>query len=226
MKIYPDEYGYLYLNIFRIFFTRKLPSTLVYLGNFDIKLPEKEYLPYSSDGNAYNLAFYRLTEEFPKELVEAYKDYNLKQSKLYQKEEIEANKRMANSFLDAHRAYEKFMNNMKKYKLDDTKIKLYDIDIAVEIKKRYEKLYEPDMNNADLMNTIQKNCKEFLQIPYEAQIFWMVIADLQMKNNRLDEQLRQIALANIEQNRVYWILSDNYKLRLRELNKLKKRLTS
>ena len=104
--------------------------------------------------------------------------------------------------------------------------KLYDIDIAVEIKKRYDELYEPNIDNADLMNTIQKNCKEFLQIPYEAQVFCMVIADLQMKNNRLDEQLRQIALANIEQNRVYWILSDNYKLRLRELNKLKKRLTS
>ncbi len=111
IKIYPDEYGYLYLNIFRIFF-RKIRPSLIYLGNFNIKPPEKEYLPYSFDGRDHNIEMFELTEEFPKELIKAYKDYNLKQSEAYKKEEIESNKRMANSFLEVNKFVDNFINNM------------------------------------------------------------------------------------------------------------------
>ena len=60
---------------------RKYPEDIVYLGNFDIKPPAKEYI--WDDTKYYGVI---VLEEVDTELIERYKTYNLRDPKIYNHE--------------------------------------------------------------------------------------------------------------------------------------------
>lgn len=79
VKVYPDEYGYLYTCISEVYFYNKnIPEDLVYIGNKKLKLPEHEYIPFSEYGYNYQA---RTWENIVENLVQRYEDFNLRKSK-------------------------------------------------------------------------------------------------------------------------------------------------
>ena len=81
--LYPDEFGYvpLYRESFMPLSERKYPEDIVYLGNFDITPPAKEYI--WDDSKYYRVI---VLEEVDTELIERYKTYNLRDTKIYNHE--------------------------------------------------------------------------------------------------------------------------------------------
>lgn len=83
VKFYPDEWGMLDVYTFDIYFSRKYLNILnefIYLGNYNLKGPEKEYIPFSR----YNAGFYSI--ERIENILEDYERYNLKKSWIYEDE--------------------------------------------------------------------------------------------------------------------------------------------
>lgn len=80
VKFYPDEYGLLDVYTFDIYFSRKYLNILnefIYLGNYNLKNPEKEYIPFDRNNAGYYLI------ERIENILEDYERYNLKKSPLY-----------------------------------------------------------------------------------------------------------------------------------------------
>ena len=74
------------------------------------------------------------------------------------------------------------------------------------------------------MNELIIEGNDYLKDDCARPRFWMVIADLQMKNKRIDKKLKEFAFTAIEEDLTYWEETEYYKKRKKELDKLKKRL--
>ena len=84
LQVYPDEYGYLYSFITKIYWVSKnIPKNLIYIGNMVLELPYHEYIPACEYGYIREYSGWKNIE---KELINDYKSYNLKQSKIFCKE--------------------------------------------------------------------------------------------------------------------------------------------
>ena len=84
VKFYPDKHGRLTEYIVEIYCYRKWLQELenfIYLGNFDIKFPKKENIPFCQS-NCIMIAL----EDIEKKILEFYEDYNLKKGVYYDKE--------------------------------------------------------------------------------------------------------------------------------------------
>ena len=56
--------------------------------------------------------------------------------------------------------------------------KLYEDDLAEDIKNEYEELLEKGKNNRDAIEDIYQIYKEEIEDPDEKSVFWMVLADI------------------------------------------------
>ena len=83
-KFYPDEFNYLYYYIFEVVVLKRssVYKELVYLGNFDIKLPKDDYRSADGDERLFFL------KELKDELYKCYNKYNLRKSNIYEKESM------------------------------------------------------------------------------------------------------------------------------------------
>lgn len=81
-KFYPDEFNYLYYYLFEAVLLKKsgVYKELIYLGNFDIKLPIDDY----TNGNE-KLFFLK---ELKYGLYKCYNEYNLRKSNIYERDSI------------------------------------------------------------------------------------------------------------------------------------------
>lgn len=96
VKVYPDEYGYLYTYIFDILFDRNTDiSDMKYIGNYKIDTPKTEFFPF--DYMNVQGSYYPFLIE---KLIKHYKEYNLKESDIYDKDATIGVHKMANNFLN------------------------------------------------------------------------------------------------------------------------------
>jgi len=81
-----DSYGYLYQYQIIILTNRKykIPDDLIYLGNYQLKEPKKEYIPWTP----HNIPL-ELWSDFIDNCVSYYKYYNLRESQLFDKAEAD-----------------------------------------------------------------------------------------------------------------------------------------
>ena len=114
IKVYPDEYGYLYSCISEIFpLNKNIPKDLIYIGNVVLDLPKYEYIPFSDYG--YKGMF--KWENIEKEIINCYELFNLEKSKMFSKEVAESRKREMLDLIEFHKKLEK---------IDFSKIKFAD----------------------------------------------------------------------------------------------------
>lgn len=81
VKYYPDKYGNLNTYIFDIHMERNYLNILdemIYLGNFKLKTPFDEYIPFTRHNAGFNLLHNNTSR-----LIKAYEDYNLQKSIIY-----------------------------------------------------------------------------------------------------------------------------------------------
>ena len=109
--------------------------------------------------------------------------------------------------------------------------KLYEDDLAEDIKNEYEELLEKGKNNRDAIEDIYQIYKEEIEDPDEKSVFWMVLADILYKNKNLTEFVKEKALKEIElgENLERWkneASEEDYIIRKKEIDKLKKKLNS
>ena len=85
-----DKYMFIYQYILEINAAKyQVPQELIYLGNFDIKLPSNEYIPYSQFyGVLFSFWNYNWDYKWDvtDKLIECYQNYNLRKSSLFSKE--------------------------------------------------------------------------------------------------------------------------------------------
>ena len=109
--------------------------------------------------------------------------------------------------------------------------KLYEDDLAEDIKNEYEELLEKGKNNKEAIEDIYQIYKEEIEDSEEKSVFWMVLADILYKNKNLTEFVKEKALKEIElgENLERWkneASEEDYIIRKKEIEKLKKKLDS
>lgn len=105
--------------------------------------------------------------------------------------------------------------------------KLYEDDLAEDIKNEYEELLEKGKNNKEAIEDIYQIYKEEIEDSDEKSVFWMVLADILYKNKNLTEFVKEKALKEIElgENLERWkneASEEDYIIRKKEIDKLKK----
>ena len=109
--------------------------------------------------------------------------------------------------------------------------KLYEDDLAEDIKNEYEELLEKGKNNKEAIEDIYQIYKEEIEDSEEKSVFWMVLADILYKNKNLTKFVKEKALKEIElgENLERWkneASEEDYIIRKKEIEKLKKKLVS
>ena len=107
--------------------------------------------------------------------------------------------------------------------------KLYEDDVAQDIKETYEELVKTEKDNEKIIKEICSIFKEELEDQDEKSVFWMVLADLLYKQKQLTKDIKEKALKEIErgENLERWkneASKDDYILRKKEIESLKKKL--
>lgn len=217
----PDEYGYLYMYITKIF---KMPSCLknidvIYLGNFDIEPPKDEFLPLS----IHMLKGLLFDEDIIKSLCEGYLGYNKKREYIYTKDgnkQIkESAKRDINIQIENDNSIDIIMN--KPYKISD--YKSFEKILEEKVINLYNEL-SLMYNNNKLIDVMYREAKNFLEDMYDEDLFWIFLAKLQKKNNKLDNKLKSKVNLCIEKHKLFWSLSPIYEERMNEIDKIKENL--
>lgn len=107
--------------------------------------------------------------------------------------------------------------------------KLYENDIANDIKIDYEELIEEGKTNEEVLNTLYSIYKEEIEDYDEKSVFWMVLADILCEHNNLTDFVKEKALKEIEsgENLKIWkeeASKEDYTKRKKEIEKLRKKL--
>ena len=107
--------------------------------------------------------------------------------------------------------------------------KLYEDDLAEDIKDEYERLIEEGKTNEETIKYICKAYKEEIEDEDERPIFWMVLADILCRKKRLTKFAKEKALEEIEvgKNLEKWKRESSekeYIIRKKEIEKLKNKL--
>ena len=107
--------------------------------------------------------------------------------------------------------------------------KLYEDDVAQDIKETYEELVKTEKDNEKIIKEICSIFKEELEDQDEKSVFWMVLADLLYKQKQLTKDIKEKALKEIErgENLERWkneASKDDYILRKKKIELLKKKL--
>jgi hypothetical protein len=80
IKIEKDKFNYIYTNLFEIkFSSRKIPEEMIYLGNYNLSVPQDEYIPNTRFWGTPYYEYEHLTN-----LVDLYHELNLRESHIFQ----------------------------------------------------------------------------------------------------------------------------------------------
>lgn len=223
-----DEFGYLNTYLFEIRMRRDGDySMFYYIGNYDITIPFNEYLPPTLILMNLPNTKYPETLSFIQKLVDCYANFNLKESKIYRKEGIKAYHDDAIFLLKAFDFLSKQDNNNSNI-INGWGPKLYDSDVALDIKADYSKYFRKSKKkNQSNIEMIQELCdyyEDYITDPIDGPLFWIILTDLQMKNNLLTEDLKKLALDSIEKDLDNWKGTKVYTERKEELDKFKEKL--
>ena len=109
--------------------------------------------------------------------------------------------------------------------------KLYQDDLALDIKEDYIEKLKSGKTNEEALNEILEMYEESIEDEEEGPIFWLVLADTMWKVGRLTKTVKEKAMKEIERgtNLKYWEeegTKGEYRTRERELQKLKEKLNS
>ena len=226
-KLYPDEYGYLNEYLYMLFYSRKYPiPDFEYLGNFDVKVPKDEFISFGCD--MFSLCFHQAIDRF----LESYEMYNKRSLEMYTPEGVKEWHQIAKKNLDFDIHIDEYVSGLSIDEKKNFKPKyisgwgpgLYECDVALDTKAAYLEVYEPSKSVPDIMNQVLPTINDFIKDQYDGPIAWMVLADLQMRRNKLDKRLRDTALDCIEIDLSYWNGNEQYEERKKELYKLKEKL--
>ncbi len=109
--------------------------------------------------------------------------------------------------------------------------KLYQDDLALDIKEEYIGKLERGLDNQKALEEVIKENEESLEDDVEKTVFWLALADTMWKVGRLTQEVKQKALQiiNKEENLKIWKEQGSkreYEIRKEELNKLREKLNS
>ena len=107
--------------------------------------------------------------------------------------------------------------------------KLYEDDMAEDIKDEYEELLEKGVSNKEAIEHICQMYKEEIEDSDEKTIFWIVLADVLYKHKNLTKLVKEKALKEIElgEDLKRWkneASKEDYITRKKELEELRKKL--
>lgn len=107
--------------------------------------------------------------------------------------------------------------------------KMYEDDLAQDIKENYKTLLQKGKTNEETISEILSSYKEEIKDIDEGPVFWMVFADTLWDYGRLTDEIKEKAIQEIElgNNLNKWKKEGTlkeYKIRERELEKLKEKL--
>nr|MCR4650433.1 hypothetical protein [Lachnospiraceae bacterium] len=108
---------------------------------------------------------------------------------------------------------------------------LYQDDIAEDVKVRYEENLRKGLSGTEITKILIEENEYILDDAEEASVFWFALADTQWKFGRLEDSVKNKAIACLEEgtNLKIWEESEEpkaYKKRQEVLNALKERLLS
>ena len=107
--------------------------------------------------------------------------------------------------------------------------KLYQDDLALDIKDEYKSLLEKGKTNEKAIKEMLETFEEEIEDEDEGPIFWLVFADVLWNYGRLTEEIKKKAIEEIESGRdlVKWEQeAKEYEQRRKELEKLKEKLNT
>ena len=229
LKSKTDEFGYLNAYLFEIWMKRGDDySTFNYIGNFDIAEPFDEYIPPTLKlMNLPNIK-YPDTINFIEDLVDCYIHFNLKKAKIYNNEKAKEIHDNARFILNAHYFFEKEEQNLKSTLINGWGPKLYDSDVALDIKADYKKYLrtskKSNQSNEEMIKELCDYYEDYINDSIDGPLFWIILSDLQMKNKTLTKKQKKKALEGIEQDLVNWKDKEGYSQRKEELDLLKEEL--
>lgn len=240
-KFYPDEYNYLYGYFLRIldgeeFKRRKRGlNNYLYLGNFDLTPPKNEYFPFSI-GCGMKDEFFK---DVPKILIQSYDDYNLKNNKCYNPEEnqrlLEASEEYMKKALEMDKKFHNIMKNpvIQEQLLSNSKINawssgLYSSDVAMDVRNDYrdfmKKEKRDNKSHAETIEGLKTYYEEYISDEMDGPIFWIILANEEMKRKLLTSDIKSKALESIKKDLPHWEDRYDYKDRKRILEKFRKKL--
>ncbi|MBO5476017.1 MAG: hypothetical protein J5982_05935 [Bacilli bacterium] len=226
VKYYPDKYNYLYsyLLILSDYRCKRYVKNYVYLGNFSLTPPEKEYFPVDIFGNVF-----LLIDDLERYCLKSYHEHNLKKGKEYSEEAAKENNAYAEEEvkiqMELHNNIRKRNNKILITSISGWGTGLYDCDTALDMRDDYQR-YLLEYDYKEVLILMKKQYKDFLNDREEKTIFWMVIADQEIKRKILIPEVKEKALKSIEDNLIIWKELDpkNYNIRKQKLYGLKKRI--
>lgn len=240
-KFYPDEYNYLYGYLLGILdgedfrYRIKGLKKYLYLGNFELTPPKEEYFPFSIGSGMK----YELFKDIPQTLIQSYDDYNLKKSKCYSKDEnyniLKASKKNMKIALEIEEISRNIMKDQayQEYILSNSKMNawssgLYSSDIALDVRDDYiDYMKEEKRENKSHVETIEEfkaYYKEYIADELDGPVFWIILANEEMKRKLLTSDVKNKALEAIEKDLPHWEDRYDYKDRKIILEKFRKKL--
>ena len=103
--------------------------------------------------------------------------------------------------------------------------KLYDNDVALDVKGIYKDKYNKSKDGVTLTKEVFSECSDFLTDIEDGPIVFLALADLQMKDKILIEDVKNGALKAMIVDLENWKGNEeDYKARKKELDKLKVKL--
>ena len=229
LKNKTDDFGYLNAYVIEIWMKRGQDySMFEYIGNYKICKPSDEYIPPIA--RLMNLPDIRYPdyESFIDILVNCYKNYNLRKSKIYTLEEAKKIHEDGKFLL--------YVNNIAIHEFEKSKStlingwgpKLYESDVALDIKADYKKYQrsskKSNQSNEEMIKELCDYYEDYINDSIDGPLFWIILSDLQMKNKTLTKKQKKKALEGIEQDLVNWKDKEGYSQRKEELDLLKEEL--
>ncbi len=227
IKFYPDEYGYLYCYIVKLAGSKNIKK-FEYIGNYNLSIPTEEYIPFTYGHTM--LIFMDKVEE----VLTFYKNFNLKRSYCYTEEENKEIRENARKEVEFSLKLEKLMNSGKiKFDIKDRTLNywspsLYGNDVACDVRGDYKKFYTDSKKNGtsnqEMIDELIDYYEEYLEDPLDEPIFWMVLANEQIKQKELTKKQKEKGLKAIEKDLENWKDEEVFNERKAVLNKFKKKL--
>ena len=229
LKSKTDEFGYLNAYLFEIWMRRDGDYSMFnYIGNFDIAEPFDEYIPPLAELTNLPNPRHPEFESFIDVLIRCYKNYNLRKSKIYTLKESQKAHEEGRFLLNAYYFITQNENKIKSSFINGWGPKLYDSDVALDIKADYKKYLRTskkrNQSNEEMIRELCDYYEDYINDSIDGPLFWIILSDLQMKNKTLTKKQKKKALEGIEQDLVNWKDKEGYSQRKEELDLLKEEL--
>lgn len=231
-EFYPDEFGYLNTYVLKLWLKRGTNKSIFeYIGNFDLEPPKDEFIP-----NHAQLYLLPHTDEyagmgFISKLIEEYEWYNLKKHCCYTKNNADKIKKRDSfwAFLDnkAQNDPSYFDNIVRKYN-PGWGVGIYDSDMALDTKGDYQKFIRDAKKNneshEEMLSDLISYYSEIIKDEFDGPIFWITLANEELKRKLLTKKIRDKALKSIDKDIKNWKEHELYEERKKVLDDLKEKL--